>query len=312
MTPAPYNTLPGDPLPAARTFWLRADDDVRLRAAHWVADQAKGSVLIFPGRTEYVEKYAEVAADLNGVGFDVMTLDWRGQGMSDRLLADPRPGHVAAFADYQRDVIELIVAAEELGLPRPWHLLSHSMGGAIALAALHDGLQVNSTVFSAPMWGLQLSPMLRLAARLNVAVAEVLGLGHRAAIGSGGYDPLVLKNGFLNNLLTNDGIRWGRFIAEAAAWPDLCIGGVSNHWLGAAMAECTRLADLPALPLPTLVGVGGDEAIIDPAAIRTRIAAWPGAKLIELPGCRHELLMERDADRANFLAAMIGLFQNAN
>ncbi|WP_323032714.1 hypothetical protein [Paracoccus sp. (in: a-proteobacteria)] len=51
MKPAPFNTLPGDPLPLARAFWLRAEDGVRLRAAHWAAGGASGTVLLFPGRT---------------------------------------------------------------------------------------------------------------------------------------------------------------------------------------------------------------------------------------------------------------------
>ena len=95
----------------------------------------RGSVLLFPGRTEYVEKYAPVAHRLMAEGYDVLSIDWRGQGMSDRLQPNPRPGHIRDFADYQHDVVEMIVAAEQLDLPRPWHLLAHPMGGCIGLAA---------------------------------------------------------------------------------------------------------------------------------------------------------------------------------
>lgn len=305
MTPAPFNTLAGDPLPLARAFWLRAEDGVRLRAAHWAAGGAQGSVLLFPGRTEYVEKYNAVAMDLNAAGYDVLSIDWRGQGLSDRLIADPRPGHVEGFGDYQRDVVELMVAAQELDLPRPWHLLAHSMGGAIGLAALHDGLPVATACFSAPMWGLSLSNIMTRIARGMVAVSRRVGRHHHVALGSGGYEPFVLKQGFIDNLLTTDGARWGRMVAEAACWPDHAIGGVTNHWLFQALEECQRLAHADSPPLPMLVSLGSDEKIVSAQAIRDRVAAWPGARLLDLPGCRHEAMMERDQIRATFLEALL-------
>ena len=312
MTPAPFNTLPGDPLPLGRAFWLRADDGVRLRGAHWPAGGASGSVLLFPGRTEYVEKYNTLACDLNAAGHDVLTLDWRGQGMSDRLLPDPRPGHVAAFRDYQRDVGELVIAAQELDLPRPWHLLAHSMGGAIGLAALLDGLPVRSAVFSAPMWGLGLSQIVTRISHGMTGIARTLGRSHGIAPGSGGAEPFVLKQSFSENLLTTDGIRWGRFVAEAATWPDLAIGGVTHHWLREALDECTRLAGCAAPALPALVALGSDDRIVSARAIRDRVAAWPGARLLDLPGCRHEPMMEREAIRSSFLQAALAHFAVAS
>lgn len=308
MDPAPFRSLPGDPHPLARPFWLWAEDGVRLRAGHWASDRPRGSVLLFPGRTEYLEKYNALALDLCGAGLDVLAMDWRGQGLSDRLIADSRPGHIGSFSDYQRDVVELVVAANELDLPRPWHLLAHSMGGAIGLAALQDGLPVDSAVFSAPMWGLHLRPPTRLLAIAMTALAQRLRLDERAALGSGGYEPFVLKCPFEGNLLTTDPVRWGRFVAEAASWPELSLGGVTNRWLGQALAECTRLAALPSPDLPVLVGLGSDEAIVSARAIRSRVDGWAGAQLMLLPGARHEPMMERESVRTPFLRAILQHF----
>ncbi len=311
MGDAPFHSLPGDPASSARCFWLRADDGLRIRAGHWPAREAAGTVLLFPGRTEYVEKYNELALELNAAGYHVLTLDWRGQGLSDRLIADPRPGHVHAFRDYQRDVVELLVTAGEMSLPRPWHLLAHSMGGAIGLAAMQDGMPVSSAAFSAPMWGLGLSRATIALARVVTTIARHLGHAERAAPRSGGYEPLVLKRTFHENLLTSDGTRFGRMIAEAAAWPELAIGGVTNHWLAEALAECRRLAPLPAPDVPTLVGLGSDERIVSAEAIRQRVERWPEARLMLLPGARHEPLMERDRIRTPFVQAIIAHFAGA-
>ena len=136
---APFHAEVADAPGEARSSWVAAPDGVRLRVT-LLARGASGTVLLFPGRTEYAEKYGPVARHLGAAGLSVLTIDWRGQGLSARLLANAEIGHVVAFADYQGDVAALVGAADALGLPGPRHLLAHSMGGAIGLRALMDGL----------------------------------------------------------------------------------------------------------------------------------------------------------------------------
>lgn len=294
-------------MPTIRSFWLRTGDGVRLRAGHWPAAapaDPTGTVLLFTGRTEYLEKYVQVAADLNAAGFDVLSVDWRGQGLSDRLQENPCPGHITDFADYQRDVVELLVAAKELHLPQPWHLLAHSMGGAIGLAALEAGLPVRSAVFSAPMWGINLRNIPPAIVLALTGILSRLGYGGSPAPLSGGQNSFIVNSPFLNNLLTSDGPLWGRIVAETASWPEIALGGATNDWLHAALRECRRLALLPPPDLPVLVGLGSAERIVSPRAIRDRTDAWPGARLLELPDSRHEPMMERAPIRSIFLDSM--------
>ena len=308
---APFHRLAGDATPPARAFWMRAEDDVRLRLALWPSGPARGTVLLFPGRTEYVEKYAPVAQRLNAAGYAVLAIDWRGQGMSDRLQSDPRPGHVGGFADYQRDVIEMVVAAEGLGLPPPWHLLAHSMGGCIGLAALDAGLPVATAAFSAPMWGINLGRVPHRAAVWMSAIAARLGRGGHPVPGSGGRGSYYLDEAFATNLLTCDAGEWAWLLREAATWPDLTIGGASYDWLGAGLAECARLAALPTPDLPMIVALGGGEQVVSPAAIRDRAARWPGARLVEIEGARHEIMRCLPERRQLFMAALLDLFDAA-
>ncbi|MBW7055815.1 alpha/beta hydrolase [Paracoccus bogoriensis] len=314
MQRAPFHQLADDPLEPAQAYWLRAEDGVRLRVACWETAHAasQGSVLLFPGRTEYVEKYAPIARRLNAAGYHVLAIDWRGQGLSDRLQADPRPGHVGAFSDYQRDVVEMLVAAEDLGLPRPWHLLAHSMGGCIGLAALESGLPVASAVFSAPMWGINLRRIQHGVALGIAYLAGRLGRGGVAAPGSGGTrSTYVLDEAFSANLLTRNADEWARLVREAAAWPDLTIGGASFDWVAKALNECTRLSQIPSPDLPMLVSVGSDERVVSGQAIRDRAARWPGGTLLEVPGARHEVMMETPPLRDLFLQAMLDRFADS-
>ena len=312
MEHAPFRQLPGDPRPAAEAFRVGAEDGVHLRMALWrrQAGHPRGTVLLFPGRTEYVEKYATVADDITAAGYEVLAIDWRGQGLSDRLQADPRPGHVGQFADYQRDVVEMVVAAQSLDLPQPWHLLAHSMGGCIGLAALHGGLPVTTAAFSAPMWGINLR---RIPHGLALGVAYMAGRlqrGGHPTPGNGSRGTYVLEETFAANLLTPDIEAWVVMLREAVAWPDLTIGGASYDWVGRALNECRRLATLDSPDLPMLVSLGSEERIVSVAAIRDRAARWSDAYLMEIEGARHEVMMDAPERRQAFLDAAIGLFDS--
>lgn len=311
---APFRQLPGDPLRPAHAFWITTDDGLTLRLGHWAAEgDCRGSVLLFPGRTEYVEKYARVAADLTAAGYDVLCIDWRGQGLSDRLLADRRIGHVGDFADYQRDVAGMVAAAGRMELPRPWHLLAHSMGGCIGLAALYGSLPVASAAFSAPMWGINLRQLPHGMATGIAYLAGRLGRGGRPAPGSGGaMGTYVLDESFGANLLTADADEWCRLLREAAAWPDLILGGASFDWVGKALNECLRLSRLPSPALPAMVALGGQERVVSASAIRDRVDRWPGAVLHEFPDARHEVMMCRPDRQAAFLERARSLFRQSS
>ena len=151
-----HNDLARGPA-GASGHWVQTQDGLRLRLGAW-RNGAKGTVLIFPGRTEYIEKYGGAAAALAKAGYTSLAIDWRGQGLSDRLLPDRLIGHVRRFSDYQQDVRTLMTAAETLDLPKPYFLMAHSMGGCIGLRSLMQGLAVQAVSFSAPMWGILFHP----------------------------------------------------------------------------------------------------------------------------------------------------------
>ncbi len=84
--------------------WLEAADGRRIRAGHWGASAGKATVFLLPGRSEYVEKYGRAARSLLARGYATLSVDWRGQGLASRVLADPLPGHVGDFAEFQLDL----------------------------------------------------------------------------------------------------------------------------------------------------------------------------------------------------------------
>ncbi len=284
--------------PGGRALWIAAADGLRLRAGHWPAAMAsgRGTVLLFTGRTEYIEKYGPTAAAFAHQGLHTLTVDWRGQGLSARMTDDRLSGHVARFVDYQLDVAAMIALAEEMDLPRPWFLLAHSMGGAIGLRALMDGLPVERAAFSAPMWGIGISPTLRPVAWSVAWAAEHLGADHLYAPGTA-KSAYPEATAFDANLLTADRERYDWMARQTRLHPDLALGGPSLRWLGEALRDCRDLAPRPSPDIPTLTILGSEEKIVDPAAVQARMTTWPGGALKIAEGGRHEVLMEVPALR---------------
>lgn len=301
--PPPLNTA--DAPPGGQAIWVHASDGVRLRIAHWPGP--RGTVLILPGRTEYIEKYAQVVGDLAHAGWGAAVIDWRGQGLSDRMSGDAALGHVGRFSDYQHDLSALRNTAETLNARAPMPVLAHSMGGCIALRALCDGLQTPAAAFSAPMWGLPLSRVMRMGIR---TMAQILGPFGRdtAYLPTTGPQYGLPSMTFDDNPLTRDPDRFARMQGQIRDTPALALGGPSLRWGAAALTEMAALTRIAAPDLPAVIGLGGNERIVNPAAIRAQAARWPRAELVEYPDAEHELLMEIPQTRDDFLSRALALF----
>ncbi|MCT2539059.1 alpha/beta fold hydrolase [Sedimentimonas flavescens] len=311
MEEAPFHAAISGGPEGGRALWLHTADERRIRLGLWpAAGEARGTVFIFPGRTEYIEKYGLAAAEFTARGYDVLAIDWRGQGLADRPLADQMMGHVERFAEYQIDLAAVLHAAEALNLPRPWLALGHSMGGTIALRALSRPHPFAAVTLSAPMLGIALNAPMR---QIALPLARVLLDNPRARR----YAPetsevtYVLTDGFQNNFLTTDAMMWAKLIEQVAEVPALALGGPSLHWVAEALLECQALLKLPAPDLPCYCALGTDERVVDSTAIRQRLKDWPAARLEMFPGVQHEIMMDKPETGARFYASCLALFDAA-
>jgi lysophospholipase len=289
-----------------RAFWLHANDGARLRLALWPEGE-KGTVLLFPGRSEYIEKYGRAAAELAARGYACAAIDWRGQGLADRHESDRNLGHVEDFTKYQLDLDAVLEALRELQQPGPLYLIAHSMGGCIGLRAVLRGLDVKATVFSAPMWGIHFAPGVQMVAQALSWTARLFHQGLHYAPGTSG-DTYVLNSEFAGNLLTRDPETYAWMQEQLRQHPELSLGGPSLHWLHEAIGECTDLAALASPDIPALCFLGTDEQIVDTGAIHDRMARWPKGKLELVNGARHEVMMESPAIRKQFFDLSASLF----
>lgn len=306
ISEAPFHAALADGPPGAVSVWLKAGA-ARIRVTWWRAGE-KGTVVLLPGRTECVEKYGRAAADLVARGFSVITIDWRGQGLADRVLPDRMTGHVRSFSEYQEDLDAMLAEATRAGLPQPWFMIAHSMGGCIGLRALMRGLPFRAAVFSAPMWGIAMAAWLRPVASVVGALAGPLGIAHRYAPTTGGEAYLVAQP-FQGNVLTTDPEMWDYMRRQVVEVPDLALGGPSIAWLQAALRECAALSAMPAPPVPVVCGLGTAEKVVDVPPIHLRMAGWASGQLDLYPGAEHEIMMEGPAARARFFDRAAALFE---
>lgn len=306
MQPAPFRADLAEGPEGGRALWLAAEDGVRIRAGLWPGGAA-GTVFVFPGRCEHIEKYGRTAGDIRARGFSAVAVDWRGQGLADRLLRDPTIGHVRRFTDYQHDVRALLAMAEAERLPRPWYLLAHSMGGCIGLRSLADGAPFAAAGFSAPMWGVRIAPKLETVAQVLPVVATRLGLGGRRTPTTG-RPSYLLEAPFEGNMLTTDPEMWAYMVRQAQGEERFRLGGPSLTWLAEALAETHALSRLPRPRLPAHASVGEFEKIVIAEAVEAMMSGWPMGSYARVEGAEHELLMETPAIRGGFLDRVFETF----
>ncbi len=292
FSPAPlFEDVAGGPAGGV-AHWLTTEDGKRIRVAHWLPEgDARGTVVLFPGRTEYIEKYGDTAKEFVNRGFASLAVDWRGQGLADRLLDDPRIGHVEQFTDYQHDVRAALELAEQLELPKPWHVVGHSMGGAIGLRAVLEGADFATCAFTGPMWGIFFTPIMKPLSQLTAYWGPRLGLGEKKPPTTS-LESYVVSQPFEGNVLTRDPAMYRMMQDQLAAHPELALGAPSTIWLREALDECSWLMEQTAPDIPALTYLGSHEQIVDRKAIRARMADWPSGTLVEIPDGEHEVLME--------------------
>lgn len=304
---APYHAdLTGGLRPDA-CDWLVPRHGRRIRVAWWDGD-GRGTVWLLPGRTEYIEKYAAVAARLVAAGWTVAVPDWHGQGLSERPRGETRVGHTLGFGDYQADLDAVLASPRGLDAPQPRVLLAHSMGGTIGMRALMTGLDVEAAAFSAPFWGLDLPKSAKMFAKGLAGLAGPLGLGTRFVPGTK-PDYYVLTQPFEGNTLTGDADQFAAMAAHLRAHPELGLGGPSLSWLRAALNETEALRRAPLPTLPILVMLGGREVVVSAAAVREVTARLPHARLLDLPRSAHEPLMEIPEIRERALSEILEHFE---
>ena len=245
-------------------------------------------------------------------GFAVATMDWRGQGLSDRLTRNGMKGHVRRFSDYGKDLSQFIQDIILPDCPPPCFALTHSMGGLILLSNLPDlRIKIDRAVLCAPLieiftkghsiFGIkpQQPSIRRLAGFLRY-----LGLGESYVPGAS-RTPFD-RQGFYANQRSSDGPRYDRNRQFLIDCPALGIGGPTVLWTHESCKAMDRLQSSDfqsSIHTPTLIITASNDTVVDSAAAELFAMTTRAAGAISIAGSKHEIMMEREIIREQFWAA---------
>lgn len=272
-----------------------------LRYSFRQGDSQGGTIIIVPGRTEFIEKYRELCWDLRELGCSFCVYDHLGQGKSTRLINDSQKGYIHDFDTYVEDLKDIVNSVALQRSTGPVWLLAHSMGGTISALATQNGLaSVKGLLLVSPMFQINTGKLHRpLLAELLCTIVSHAGGRTRYVWGSGRVNPSI---SFKNNVLTTDSRRFSHNLKLITENPDMALGGPTFGWLHQAF-RAMRSARKQAgeIDCSTMIFRTADERVVGLPEMEQFCEQVRRCQLVTYRDCQHELLMEKNEIRNDLL-----------
>lgn len=290
LVPLHRDLAPADEHQAYRSFYRLSDrrgrpevtvalgalaaGDYQLAVQAWWPPAPRGSVLLLHGYYDHMGLYGHVVDWALSRRLAVLACDLPGHGLSSGARASIRD-----FAEYQTALTALIGEARRLDLPRPWHLLGQSTGGAILLDYLLRGEpapELGETVLLAPL----VRPHAWRQGLWTYRLVKpfVRALPRRFSVNSG--DPAFL------DFLQRDGLQPRQLPAQ---------------WVGALARWIPQLEAAPVSTRSPLVIQGEQDFTVDwRHNLGILDAKFARPEVLRLPEARHHLVNETEALRQRY------------
>ena len=272
-----------------------------VRGHLWPAQgRSRGRVMFCPGFTEFVEKHSDATQQLHKAGYDLLMIDWPGQGLSGHLGRHSLTVHIDDFNTH-------LDAAEALMAMAGWSdqkmiLIGHSMGGHLVLR-LAQRLQsrISAMILLSPMISPPIQPL--WLGRVIARIACMLGLGRQYAMGQAPRTLDRVRDFRPDNVLTRAAARYEENFLWFDDKPELRRSGASWGWGRAAYESCHKTTAsrrwMAGIDQPVLALTAGSEIVVHRPSTDRMLAVLPHCEWHEFPDARHELCQETDAVRAD-------------
>jgi lysophospholipase len=272
------------------------ENRVRLFGQAWLPAHSVGTVALLHGYSEHSANYSRLVRDLVSNRFAVIALDFRGHGLSEGPAS-----HADSPHHYVEDTEALLSEIFSQLLPNyPLYLWAHSMGALVAIQLMLRNrlpVQPKALALTSPLLGFpELSGVQLLLSKLSPTLARFV-------------PTLPVSHGIPDSALSHD----ADYLARRERDP-LIKRNTTPRWfesMKSAVAEAQAQAEKLHSLSPTLLMLAGDEKVTNLlAARRFASKAYSGLrhKVIEFPGCRHELEKEPEI-RPRVLAESLAWFR---
>lgn len=277
---------------------------------HYKVNVPKGVIVVSPGQGEPALKYAELVYDLKDSGYDVFIIDHRGQGYSERLIADRAKSHVEKFSYYVDDFAFFIKTIVQLKNYKSSILIGHSMGGAIASGYLvQKPRDFNHVLLSAPMIQIDTNPYPELVAVSLAHTLSALGKSENFALTQKPYDP---NEKFPDQRSTHS---WLRFRLEQELWkiyPQLPLDGTTVGWVKTSLDWTLKMRrQKHVYQVPTTLFQATKDSIVKPRGQDLICAGSPGfCEKVVVKDSYHGILLEGDKFRDQFMKRLFSILES--
>lgn len=268
--------LPGSGIPFDTYQGLFEAEGYQLVCQVWVPRQPRGTLVLLHGFYDHMGLFRHLIAWALGCGLAVVSCDLPGHGLSSGARASIRD-----FAHYQSTLEGLFGQAAAMNLPRPWHVLGQSTGGAILIDhALHKGS-------ASPVDGhlMLLAPLVRPRAwglsKLSYRMLSPFVDGIARQFSENSNDPAFLP------FLKADPLQATR---------------LPTAWVGALVNWINRIEAAPACGLTPVIVQGEQDMTVDwRYNLRVLEAKFKQPQVLRLPLARHHLANEAAHIRDEYL-----------
>ena len=267
---------------------------------------AQQAIVILPGAAEFLDKYSELVYDFFAAGFDVYIMDHRGQGHSQRIVDGKNRLDVVSFLHYLDDVHHFLTHIVQ----QPWQqrsLLGHSMGGLIACCYHLDyGKIARRLILSAPaVYG---EPPKRKLLDVGVGLLRVTRQDQRLIPLSRRAQPIYSFEESGSKCVA----RYQFVVDCLNKQPDLITNGASFRWLQAlSKAQVYLASKAEEIKTPILLFQGGNDRWVSTAGHNSFISRVKDGQKVFLPDSYHDIYIERNTIRNEFLDKSLGFLQES-
>ena len=277
-------------------FYISSFDNTEIRVGIWeniqFQGETQGTILLQQGHNEFIEQYFEVIEKFLSKKFNVICFDWRGQGLSQKMIDDPHKQYIEDFSFHNQDLNYILDNLIYNNFNGPFIGIGHSMGGCIILNALKENNQLfEKVILSAPMLGFKNEKLLLPFIKL----LHIFGNKENYLIGS---NPNMGKETpFEQNDLTSDKKRYFRTLKLVRKKPNIRLWGITTAWAEAARKIILDMREknwAESIETKILIINNLQDKVVNPNHIEQMSKRLKNSKLINFPLCEHEIFMEKD------------------